>query len=148
MPKNKNSNSSPTKKTNLSSLSASLNQTKKDFLHASNTTTAYDGYLRRTQAWYSGQTDIKLFSEGLLDSNPSFGNAPFGEKDLEDALGIKPTRFSPMALALTITQWCIELGRGISTGEGIKSAYKAKWDHGCARFSPPLLLLNPRPQRR
>ena len=40
-----------------------------------------------------------------------------------------------MALSLAITQWCIELGRGISTGEGKKPAYKAMWDHRCACFS-------------
>lgn len=95
MPKNKNSNDSPAKKPNLSSLSASLNQTKDEFLLTSNTTTAYKGHVCRTQAWYSEQTDTKLAIEGLLSSNSSFSNTPLSESDLKDALGEKPTRFCP-----------------------------------------------------
>jgi hypothetical protein len=108
---------------------------KQKHLRAAQTRQNYTGHVRRGREWMTSHfaeavedtfddTTKSRFSSGQADAEDSIYNEP----DFKQALDGTPTKYSDKALALLISYKCFYENLGLSTCDGIYSAFKRYWE--------------------
>jgi hypothetical protein len=111
---------------------------KQKHLRAAETRKNYGGHLRRGRDWMAKHfaepdqdTSEDTMRSGFTGAEPELPNTEDGiynEPDFKHALDGAPTQYSDRALALLISYKCFYENLGLSTCDGIYSAFKRYWE--------------------
>ena len=114
-----------------------IQQTTEDWYRSSRTTKAYANYVKSGILW------LKSWVEGGAQNNevPAQMEGCGGEERaaFESAFD-KISSITPTALQILLAYKCDHLGKGFSTAEGLRSAFKQYFERFVIRHSPEFIL--------
>jgi hypothetical protein len=114
----------------LNALAQSRDQTTAQHFRSANTTSTYEGHIKRGREWISSGAPASNDSSGLLagGAGPGSGREKWEMDVFVRAFDDTPNEHSPEALSLYIHVKCVDQGCKKSTAEQIHAAFKAMWE--------------------
>ncbi|GJE89506.1 hypothetical protein PsYK624_056070 [Phanerochaete sordida] len=108
-------------------LEEARNKGREQYGLSENTKKTYKGYVRRARKWLVEHVQARRDAIAKGHKQPNWRELDLDK--LEKAFDDVPNKYTPYALEMLLTQKCLHEDKSLSTGQGMYSAMKNRWEN-------------------